>query len=131
MARKEREKQTSMDKKANGKALGDESAEAQSPKSKVIRVESEETQDYVRYEPGASRRNKFRAKRDQHSTSFDNALRFWQSRLSMMMLRSQHIQSSVSTKGCWSCQWKAVVEKKARRGRLWRMLGRDQFIQGM
>ena len=28
-------------------------------------------------------------------------------------------------------QWKAVVEKKAHRGRLWRMLGKDQFIQGV
>ena len=27
-------------------------------------------------------------------------------------------------------QWKAVVEKKAHRGRLWRMLVNDQFIQG-
>ena len=27
--------------------------------------------------------------------------------------------------------WKAVVEKKAHRGRLWRMLGKDQYIQGM
>ena len=28
-------------------------------------------------------------------------------------------------------QWKAVVEKKAHRGRLWRTLGKDQSIQGM
>ena len=27
-------------------------------------------------------------------------------------------------------QWKAVVEKKAHRGKLWRMLVKDQFIQG-
>ena len=30
-----------------------------------------------------------------------------------------------------SWQWKAVVELKAHRGRLWKMLGKDQFIQGM
>ena len=28
-------------------------------------------------------------------------------------------------------QWKAVVEKKAHHGRLWRMLGKDQYVQGM
>ena len=48
MARKERENQTRMEKKVNGKALRDEGAEVQSPRRKVIRVESEETQDYVR-----------------------------------------------------------------------------------
>ena len=49
MARKERENQTKMGKKVEGKILpGDESAEVQSQKRKVIRVESEETQDYVR-----------------------------------------------------------------------------------
>ena len=48
MARKERENQTKMEEKINEKALGDEGAEVQSPKRKVIRVESEETQDYVR-----------------------------------------------------------------------------------
>ena len=48
IARKERDNQTRMEKKANGKALWDEGAEVQSPKRKVIRVESEETQDYVR-----------------------------------------------------------------------------------
>ena len=48
MAWKERENQTRMEKKVNGKAHWDEGAEVQSPKRKVIRVESEETQDYVR-----------------------------------------------------------------------------------
>ena len=28
-------------------------------------------------------------------------------------------------------QWYAVVEKKAHRGMLWRMLGKDQYIRGM
>ena len=28
-------------------------------------------------------------------------------------------------------QWKAVVEQKAHRGRLWKMLGKDQLIHGM
>ena len=30
-----------------------------------------------------------------------------------------------------SWQWKAVVEKKACRGRRWRMLRKDQFLQGL
>ena len=30
-----------------------------------------------------------------------------------------------------SWHWQAVVEKKAHRGRQWKMLGNDQFIQGM
>ena len=50
----------------------DGGAEIQSPKRKVIRVESEETQDYLREALNLSeegtRRNKFRAKRDQLPT---------------------------------------------------------------
>ena len=37
-----------MEKEVNGKVPCDEGAEVQSPKRKVIRVESEETQDHVR-----------------------------------------------------------------------------------
>ena len=48
MARKDRENQTQMEEKVDGVAPGDEGAEVQSPKRKVIRVGSEETQDYVR-----------------------------------------------------------------------------------
>ena len=47
MARKERENQTRVDKKVNGKAPWDEGAELQGPQRNVIRVESEETQDHV------------------------------------------------------------------------------------
>ena len=45
--RKEKTEQR-MEEKVDGKAPGDEGAEIQSPKRKVIRVESEETQDCVR-----------------------------------------------------------------------------------
>ena len=55
MARKERENQTRVEKKVNGKAPSDDGAEVQSPKRKVIRVESEETQDYVRESLNLSR----------------------------------------------------------------------------
>ena len=44
MARKERENQTHTEEKVDG----DEGAEVQNPRRKVIRVESEETQDCVR-----------------------------------------------------------------------------------
>ena len=48
VARKERKNQTTMGEKEEGKTPGDESVEVQSPKRQVIRVGSEETQDYVR-----------------------------------------------------------------------------------
>ena len=48
MARKERDNQKRVEKKVSEKAPWEEGAEVQSPKSKVIRVESEETQDHVR-----------------------------------------------------------------------------------
>ena len=47
ITRKERENQTNMEERVDGKALGEEGTGIQSPKRKVIR-ESEETQDYVR-----------------------------------------------------------------------------------
>ena len=28
-------------------------------------------------------------------------------------------------------QWRGVVEKKARRGRIWKVVGNEQFLQGM
>ena len=49
MARKEIEAQTREEEKGNSKASHEEGAEIQkSPKREVIRVESEETRDYVR-----------------------------------------------------------------------------------
>ena len=29
------------------------------------------------------------------------------------------------------CEWKGVVEKKAHGGRLWKVLGSEQFLRGM
>ena len=46
--RKVARKEAPMENNVNGKALREEDAEFQSPKRKVLRVESEETQDYVR-----------------------------------------------------------------------------------
>ena len=47
ITRREKENQAEMEEKVDGKALSEEGAEIQSPKRKVIRVESEETQDCV------------------------------------------------------------------------------------
>ena len=55
ITRKEREIQATMEEKVDGKALGEEGAETQSPERKVIRAESEETQDYVRESSNMSR----------------------------------------------------------------------------
>ena len=73
----------------------------------------------------------------------DNALRFWQFASTVVddvkesyavNLCQQCYNESLTAKGLallknW--QWKAVVEKKAHRGRLWRMLRKKQYIQGM
>ena len=48
ITRKERENQAKTEEKVDGEAPCEECAEIQSPKRKVIRVESEETQDCVR-----------------------------------------------------------------------------------
>ena len=54
--RKERENHTKMEEKVDGKSPSDEGAKIQSPKRKVIRVESEETQGLceriIELEPG-------------------------------------------------------------------------------
>ena len=52
---KERDNQTKMEENVEGKAPGEEGAEIQSPKRKAIRVESEETQEYVRESLNLSR----------------------------------------------------------------------------
>ena len=70
----------------------------------------------------------------------DKALRFWQ--LASVVVDEESYTANLCQQ-CYnqrltvhlarlkSWQWKAVVEKKAHRGRLWRMLGQDHLIQGM
>ena len=69
----------------------------------------------------------------------DKALRFWK----FASVVVDHVKESYTVNLCQqydnerltaqgleplkTWQWKAVVEKKAHRGRLWRMLGKDQF----
>ena len=73
----------------------------------------------------------------------DKALRFWQL-ASVVVDDGEEAYTINLCHQCWnvrltaqgqaplkSWQWKAVVEQKAHRGRLWKMLGKDEFIQGM
>ena len=117
----------------------------------MIRVESEVTQDYVRESLNLSRdeaddkcfvssaisipqRPMFRC----DNRCSDKAFRFWQFASVVVEdgkeSHTANYNESLTAKGLallknW--QWKAVVEKKAHRGRLRRMLGKDQYIQGM
>ena len=64
----------------------------------------------------------------------DKALRFWQ----FAPVVIDDVVESYTVNLCLQCynerlmswQWKAVVDKKAHRGKVWQMLGKDQFIQG-
>ena len=90
MARMERENQTKSEKEANQNAPQEEGAKVQSPKRKVIRVESE-TQDYVRDSLDLSQEEAEEISFVPSALSFprgpmfwcdnrcsDKALRFWQ-----------------------------------------------------
>ena len=156
MTRKERENQTRMEKNVNGKAPREEGAEVQSPKRKVIQVESEENQDYVREPVNLSQEEVEEISFVPSALSIPRAPMFWcDNRCSEKALSFWQFASVVVDDGveahtinlCQQCynerltakglqplkswQWKAVVEKKAHRGRLWTMLGDDQFTQGM
>ena len=149
MARKERENQTKTEEKEVGEAPQEDGAEVQSPKTKVFRVESEETQakdlnqeeaEEISFVPSAisiPQRPMFWC----DNRCSDKALRFWQ----FASVVVEDGKGSYTANLCQQCynerltaqgqvplknwQWEAVVEKKARRGRLWRMLGKDQYIQ--
>ena len=155
--RKEGERdQTIMEKEVNWKTPWDEGAEVESPKRKVIRVESEETQDYVRESLTLSREEAEEISFVPSALSIPRGPMFWcDNRCSGKVLRFgkfasivvDDVKESYTVNLCQqyyngrfraqgqaslkSWQWKAVVEKKAHRGRLWKMLGKDQFTQGM
>ena len=150
MARKEREIQTKIEEKVDGKGG------CGVRKEKVFQVESEETQDYVRESLNLRQE-------DAEEPSFvpsaisipqkpmfwcdnrcsDKASRFWQ----FASVVVEDVKESYTVNLCQQCcnerltaqglaplknwQWKAVVEKKAHRGGLWRMFGKDKFIQEM
>ena len=145
MARKERKYQPRMERKADRNALGEEGEEIRSPRKKVIRVESEETQDYVRESLNLSRDEAEEisfvpcALRIPQKPTFwcDNRCREEASVLvedgeeSYTANLCQQCYNESMTANClapWkNWQWKEIVEKKAHRGRLWRMLGKTSF----
>ena len=119
ITRREGEDQVKMERKADRNAPGEKGEEIRSPKKKVIRVESEETQDYVResfeLERGWTRRKKFRAKRDQHPAEAHvsgvtigcsgKALSFWQ--FASVVIKEG--EESYTTNLCQQCYNKILV----------------------
>ena len=153
MARKGRENQTTSEKEANQNAPQEDGAGVQSPKRKVIRVESSETKDYERESLNLSRDEAEEFTFVPSAISIprgpmfrcdnrcsDKALRFWQ----FASLVVEDGKESYTANLCQWCnherstarglapvknwQWKAVVEKKDHRGRQWRMLGKGQYV---
>ena len=139
-----------------GREMLNEGEEIGSPKRKVIRVESEETQDYVReaksaeqeeveeriFVPGAMsvpQKPLFRC--DNHHS--EKTLSYWQ--LASVVINEG--EESYTTNLCQMCfnkslkakgekpvtnvQWRQVVEKKAYRGRIWRMMGKETYLRRM
>ena len=138
ITRMEREHQANMEEKVDGKALGEKGAEIQRLKWEVIRVESEETLDYVRESLNMSR-DEAEARSfvssaistpERHTfwcgdRCSDKALRFWPFASVVVEdgkesytanLCQQCYDESLTAKGLallknW--KWKVVVEKKA------------------
>ena len=137
-------------------APGEEDEDEKCPKSKMIWVELEEAQDYVRESLDLTREEAEEASFVPSAISVpqrsmfgcdnrcsEKALSFWQ----CASVVTEEGEESYTTNLCqqgynknliakgdapltkW--QWYAVVEKKAHRGRLWRMLGKDQCIRRM
>ena len=119
---------------------GEEGEEIKSPKRKTVRVESEETQVYAReakdtdqeeaeelsFSPSAisvPRKPKFRC----DNQCSEKTLSFWQ----LASVVKKEGKKSYTTNLCQRWQWRQVVEKKAYRGRIWRMMGKEQYVRGM
>ena len=122
----------------------------------MTRVESEETQDNVRESLDLSREEAEEVSFVPSGISTPRKPLFWcdnrcsEKALSFWQTASVVIEEgeeSHTTNLCQQCynknlvakgdkplmkwQWYAVVEKKAHRGMLWRMLRKDQYIRGM
>ena len=137
-------------------APGEEGEESESPKRKTIRVESEETQDYVReandmdqeeaeeisFVPSAMSVPQKPLFRCDNQCS-EKKLSFWQ--LASVVIEEG--EKSCTTNLCQQCynesleaegdkllskwKWYEFEEKKAHRGRLWKMMGKDQYVREM
>ena len=131
-------------------------ASAEVQKVKMIRVVSEETQDYVRealaisqeeademcFVPSALCEPRGAIYWCDNRCS-EKAIRYWQ-RASMVLEDGGEARTINVYKLCYSakleqqgkqqlklCEWNKVVEKKAHRGRLWKVFGSEQFLRGM
>ena len=133
--------------------------EVQGPKRRVTRVESAETQDFVRERVAHEEINQEEADEMGFVPSALSELRgafYWcDNRCSDEALRFLQIASMVIEEGgearttnlrkrCCnqklvqqgkqslkSMEWSGVVERKAHRGRLWKIFGIEQFLRGM
>ena len=130
----------------DGEVPKEESAEMQSPKRKVIRVDSEETQDYVcetlaigqeeaeeiGFVPSAlsEPRGPIRwcVNRCSEKPSDTGRLRQWLLAHTISLCRQcyneQLVQQGKPRLKLW--QWKGVVEKRAHRGKIWKVMGSEQ-----
>ena len=125
-------------------------------KKKVIRVESKETQDYVREEKSTEFEEEEERtfipsavsvppmplfRRDKQCR--EKTLSCW--RLASVVVNegdeayttnlrqkcfSQHLQA-IGEEPLTNVQWRQVVEKKAYRGRMWKMMGKEPHLRGM
>ena len=126
-----------------------------SPKRKVIRVESEETLDLVRETLGISQEEAEEMGFVPRALGEPRGPIYWcDNRCSEKAMRYCQIAAMVIEGGeariinlCQQCyneklvqqgkqplklwEWSGVVEKKAQKGRLWKVLGSEQFLCGM
>ena len=136
-------------------APGEGSEEVKSPKRKVIRLESEETQDYVREANDLNQEESEEISFVPSGISVpqkpsfvtircsEKTLSFWQ--FSSVVIKQG--EESHTTNLCQQChneslvakgdepltkwRWYEFVEKRALRGRLWKMIGKEQYMREM
>ena len=118
-----------------------------SPKRKLIRVDSEETQDYVREAKSAEQEE---VEESFFCTKCGQCSAKMMFRCDMQcseMLVINEGEEAYTTNLCQKCfnnslkakgekplanvQWRHVVEKKPHRGRIWRMMGKEPYVRGM
>ena len=144
-AREESEKLKEAEMEVDGEVPQEASAEIQSPKRKVIRVESEETQDHVcetltisqeeaeemGFVPSALSEPRGPIYWCDNRCS-ENALRYWQFasvvdeggeahtvNLCQQCCKEQFVQQGKPRLKLW--QWRGVAEKRAHRGIIWKV----------
>ena len=138
-----------------GREMLNEDEATRSPKRKVIRMESEETQDYVREEKSTEQ--------EEEETTFvpsavsvplkplfrcdrqcsDKTLSCWQLASVLVnegdeayttnlcqMCFNKHLQAK-GEEPLTDVKWRQVVEWKAYRGRMWKMMGKEPYLRGM